>query len=140
MFFLHSVHFTLTAIQRVCSTTRDYWGLHGLRLLDRSAGRAWIRSGWVACRLKSYMGQTCSTGWGGFREPFFLMFNISPSYLPTFGDDLVEGLGIGCKNGDYPCPQLPEEDWAQKRKRGAGSIAKGGEAKTIQGHAAGSCL
>ena len=77
---------------------------------------------------------------GGFREPFFLMFNISPSYLPTFGDDLVEGLGIGCKNGDYPCPQLPEEDWAQKRKRGAGSIAKGGEAKTIQGHAAGSCL
>ena len=57
------------------------------------------------------------------------MFNISPSYLPTFGDDLVEGLGIGCKNGDYPCPQLPEEDWAQKRKRGAGSFAKGGGGK-----------
>ena len=61
------------------------------------------------------------------------MFNISPSYLPT----LVEGLGIGCKNGDYPCPQLPEEDWAQRGKRGSGSFAKGGGAKTIQGHAAG---
>ena len=50
----------------------------------------------------------------------------------------MEGLGIGCKNGDYPCPQLPEEDWAQRGKRGSGSFAKGGGAKTIQGHAAGS--
>ena len=48
--------------------------------------------------------------------------------------DLVEGLGTGCKNGDYPCPQLPEEVWTQRGKRGRG-LCQGGDAKTIQGQA-----
>ena len=62
-----------------------------------------------------------------------VQIKVSPSCLPTFGNDLVDGLGIGCKNGDYPCPQLPEEDWTQRGKRGSGALPRVGMQKLFKG-------
>ena len=59
--------------------------------------------------------------------------SINFSYLPTFKNDSVEGLGTSCKNGDYPCPQLLEEDWTQRGKRGRGALPRVGMQKLFKG-------